>query len=420
VYNTTTGTKFVQLIIDPNFDIQSCPDTSSISFTVVQCTGTIAGSLRSDDDPPIGFQGIQIALHKDVDTDGIADPGAAVAVAFTQSNGSYAFVNVATGHYVIRQATQPGGYVNLFDGDISPDGDIVPNTNTSNDTIPCTLTPNKNDLGNNFIETAQSGSITGSVFEDFDGDQQLDAGEGIPDVFIRLYQDTNIDGLPDGIAVDSVYTDGQGIYTFVPVVQGNYVIVETQPVNYSNVIDLGSFATGDANDLANTDQTDDMIPVTIAPGEGDQNNRFIEELACTLLVVNTSDSEIGSLRYNIDCAQSGDTIRFDAALAGDTIYLSTAMIMIDKDLVILSTLSPRVNIMSETAGVFGIEAGMTVEFNNVNVISGESGVPAAFDVQGDLILDDVKVMRNSSLAPGQVLILNQGTVTIRGLCEVED
>jgi hypothetical protein len=96
------------------------------------------------------------------------------------------------------------------------------------------------------------------------------------------------------------------------------------------------------------------------------------------------------------------------------------MIMIDKDLVILSTLSPRVNIMSETAGVFGIEAGMTVEFNNVNVISGESGVPAAFDVQGDLILDDVKVMRNSSLAPGQVLILNQGTVTIRGLCEVED
>jgi hypothetical protein len=425
VYYTTLGTKVIQLIVDPNYTGSSCPDTSSISLNVVQCTGTIAGSVVTDDVPAEGFQGIQIALHKDVNTDGIADPGGFVTSAFTQANGGYVFVNVATGHYVLRQATQPGGYLNLFDGDISPDGDLVPNTNSANDTIPVTLTPNKNDLGNNFIETAQAGSITGSVFEDMDGDLELDSGEGIPGVTVELYLDVDIDGLPDDtIPLLTVITNVQGIYGFLPVDQGNYVIVEVQPIDYSNVMDIGSFATGDANDPSNTDPTDDMIPVAIAPGEADQNNRFIEDFGalpdCTLLVENTNDDDIGSLRYNIECAQDGDTIRFASNLAGDTIMLTTDMIMIDKNLVILSELAPRVNVSSEMSGVFGIALTYEVEFNNVDVISGPSGAPAAFDVSGDLILEDVKIMRNINLAPGVLLILNNGTVTIRGNVEIQD
>jgi hypothetical protein len=97
------------LIVDPNFEIQSCPDTSSIGFTVVQCSGNIAGSVR--DDEGNGFQGIQVSLFKDVDVDGVPDPGVAQATAFTQSNGAFSFVSVATGHYVIKQVVQPSGFV---------------------------------------------------------------------------------------------------------------------------------------------------------------------------------------------------------------------------------------------------------------------------------------------------------------------
>jgi hypothetical protein len=374
----------------------------------------------TDDVPPEGFQGIQIVLHKDINTDGVADGGPPVALAFTQANGTYAFVNVATGHYVLLQGSQPGGYINLFDGDVSPDGDVVPNSNTVNDTIPVTLTPNKNDLGNNFIETAQAGSITGSVFEDFDGDQQLDTGEGIPDVTVELYVDANADGVPDGSTpLLTVLTNIDGTYGFLPVDEGNYVIVEIQPVDYNSVMDIGSFATGDANDPANTSPTDDMIPVAIAPGEADQNNRFIEETACTRLVVNTNNSGFGSLRYNIECAVDGDTIRFHPDLAGDTILLAST-ITVNKDLVILSEITPKIFIMSETAGEFVISAGKEVEFINLNVISGTSGQPAAFEVLGDLILEDVIVIRNTGLPAGQMLILNNGNITIRGTSEIQD
>jgi len=420
VYYTSTGSKLVQMAVDPNYAIQSCPDTGSISFNVVQCVGNIAGTVVTDDVPPQGFQGVQIALHKDVNADGIPDAGAAVATATTQASGAYSFGGIATGHYIIKQNLQPAGYISLSDLDISADGDVVPNTNLTDDLIPCTLTPGKNDLGNNFVETAQAGSVSGSVFEDFDGDQQLDPGEGIAGVIVNLFVDADEDGVADGpTPLLTVITAADGTYAFVPVDNGTYVIVEEQPVEYNNVIDIGSTGTGDLNDLPNTNQTDDIIPVEVAPGEADGNNRFIEELACPRLVVNTNSSGPGSLRYNIDCAVDGDTIRFSPDLAGDTIVLSS-IITIDKNLVILSEITPVIYIMSETSGEFVINAGKVVEFNNLNVISGSPDAPAAFDVLGELILDDVQVFRNTNLTPGSILVESTGTVTIRGQTEIHN
>ena len=56
---------------------------------------------------------------------------------------------------------------------------------------------------------------------------------------------------------------------------------------------------------------------------------------CRNLVTNTNDSGYGSLRENVACAVSGDTIRFDAGIDGDSIKLLSGQIIIDKDLVIL-------------------------------------------------------------------------------------
>jgi hypothetical protein len=351
-----------------------------------------------------------------------------VALATSHSYGAFSSVGASTGHYVLVQTIQPAGYTNLSDGDISDDGDQVANVNTTDDIIPLTLEQNISggdpggDIGNIFVEIAQPATISGYVFDDADNDQQWDSGEGLAGVKIRRFADTNEDGVADfpNSPLDSVFTNSTGFYSFV-VSAGKYVIIEQHPVNYDNVMDLGSTGTGDLNDANNTNTTDDIIPIEVIPGETDANNRFIEEFACSRLVVNTNNSGIGSLRYNIDCAIDGDTIRFHQDLAGDTIRLSS-IIAIEKNLVILSDVTPRIYIESETAGLFEIGAGKEIEFINLNMISGNSGVPAALDVLGELFLEDVEVFRNPDLVPGAILILgnNAATITVRGDVQVHD
>ena len=118
-------------------------------------------------------------------------------------------------------------------------------------------------------------------------------------------------------------------------------------------------------------------------------------------------------------AQDGDTISFSSDLAGDTIVLSS-IITIDKNLVILSDVTPKIYIKSETSGEFVIGLGISVEFNNLNVISGSPDAPAAFDVLGDLILEDVEVFRNVNLAPGTILLENTGNVIVRGQTKIHE
>ena len=56
--------------------------------------------------------------------------------------------------------------------------------------------------------------------------------------------------------------------------------------------------------------------------------------AATLIVTTTADSGAGSLRDAIAAASDGDTIQFDAALNGQTITLTSAELVIDKNITI--------------------------------------------------------------------------------------
>jgi hypothetical protein len=58
---------------------------------------------------------------------------------------------MATGNYVLVEA-QPAGYTSVLDIDPTNDGDVVPNTNMMNDTLPLTLTNAEVDAENFFIE----------------------------------------------------------------------------------------------------------------------------------------------------------------------------------------------------------------------------------------------------------------------------
>ncbi|MDX1407651.1 MAG: hypothetical protein R3330_05940, partial [Saprospiraceae bacterium] len=206
----SAGTWTVSLLIDPNFPVTSCPDSSTFEVDIIECYGNISGVVKTDEDDPIG--NVLITLYTDNDSDGVPDAGPPLGFTFTTANGNYAFTVLDPGNYVVQEF-QPSGYLNLYDVDESPDGDDVPNTDQTDDLIPVTVGALVTDSDNNFVETVELGMITGTVFEDLDGDEEPDAGEGIDSVWIMLFDDVDKDGVPDGPnPVDSAMTDTSGFY----------------------------------------------------------------------------------------------------------------------------------------------------------------------------------------------------------------
>ncbi len=65
---------------------------------------------------------------------------------------------------------------------------------------------------------------------------------------------------------------------------------------------------------------------------------------CTLVVTNTNNAGPGSLRNAIECSEPGDTIRFDAAVNGQTITIDTPKIVVAHDLVLEADFSDHITL----------------------------------------------------------------------------
>ncbi len=414
----SAGSKSVSLAIYPNAPGAQCPDSSMVTFNIINCPANIVGAVKSTTDQPISQ--VNIRLFADDDFDGIADNNVAIRSVFTNAQGNYSMAQVTPGNYVIVQI-QPATWNSFDDGDPTPDNDIVDNIDSLDNLIPATLTPLEVDQLNLFIEIAIAGQISGSVFVDTDNDQVPDEGEGLANVTLSLYHDVDMDGVADdNTPIETQLSSSDGSYIFPDVAVGNYVLVETQPIGYSSIIDID--VSNDGDNVPNTNTLNDTIPVTINNGEVDAGNYFIEADSCGLIVMNANDSGPGSLRRAIDCAEPGDTISFSASLAGATIFINSARLLLEKDIVIYSTISPRVNLYSQISGFFEIVASYTVEFHNLNIVSGLSGNDgAAFRNDGILKLEDVNVLRNPALPPENYLIFNtpSSELIIRGNCLLE-
>jgi uncharacterized repeat protein (TIGR01451 family) len=94
-------------------------------------------------------------------------------------------------------------------------------------------------------------------------------------------------------------------------------------------------------------------------------------LADTLIVTTTGDSGAGSLRQAIADAAPGDTIVFDAGLAGQTIVLSSSL-SIAKALTIdgSSLITPVAISGNHATRVFDISSGGVVTLSHLSIISG--------------------------------------------------
>lgn len=78
------------------------------------------------------------------------------------------------------------------------------------------------------------------VWEDRNNNCVVDAGEpGLAGIPVELFIDTNLDGAPDGPAIDNTVTDSTGGYRFVDLVPDDYIVVVQRPDRY-----VGSTGSG--------------------------------------------------------------------------------------------------------------------------------------------------------------------------------
>jgi hypothetical protein len=284
VYYTTTGTKTAKLVIHPNEAGAQCPDSSTVSFTILLCPGTIIGFVKSV--AGVGIPGVTVKLFADANADGMADNSTEIRNVLSGFPpgplGRYVMVSLTPGSYVIVE-TQPFGWLSFDDLDASNDGDIVPNISGLDNIIPVTILPSEIDSMNNFIETPAPGNITGTVFEDFNNNQVPDSGEGLGSVVLNLYADMGHDGIADnGIIIATTTTLADGSFVMMGIAVGDYVLVETDPLNYISIQDGDPTFDGDLG--PNFDPNDNVIPVSINNGETDANNFFIDDRLAPLIV----------------------------------------------------------------------------------------------------------------------------------------
>ena len=203
---------------------------------------------------------------------------------------SYSFPGVAPGDYVVVE-TQPAGFDTVTDVDSTLPGDDVANGSAIDNAIPVSIASGETDDGNNFVEE-QPGVIAGLITEDTNNDGEGE--EPIAGVVVELFEDTNGDGQPDGAAIASTTTGTDGSYSFPGVAPGDYVVVETQPAGFDTVTDEDGTLPGD--DVANGSATDNAIPVSIASGETDDGNNFVEEqpgVISGVVLEDTNNDDIG-------------------------------------------------------------------------------------------------------------------------------
>jgi hypothetical protein len=133
--------------------------------------------------------------------------------------------------------------------------------------------------------------------------------------------------------------------------------------------------------------------------------------AITLTVTNTSDSGPGSLRQAVANAAPGDTVNFDPRLSGQTITLTSGDIGIGGNLTITGPAGGVTVSGNNTARVFTINSGVTVNMSHLTISNGSvtTGGGGIYNV-GTLTLTNVTVSGNNAANGGG--IDNGGTVTL--------
>jgi len=244
--------------VDPEGNVTESNESNNTGSNTVTLAGvTVSGQVRHDTDgdgdladAESGISGVTIKIYTDPNGDGNPADGSVYATTTTAGDGTYSFINVPPGSYVIVE-TNPTNHTSTGDSQGSNDDQIAVNLISG--------TPS---TGNDFLDT-QPASISGAVYNDANSSGDFDTGElGIQNVTIKLYA-ADIDGNPTGAALQTTSTDADGHYSFNDVMPGRYVVVETDPAGYES--------TGDTQG-----DNDNQLFITLTSGSDSTDNNFFD------------------------------------------------------------------------------------------------------------------------------------------------
>ena len=182
------------------------------------------------------------------------EQGAFIGTTTSATDGSYLFGDLPGGDYIVdvdeSDTDLPANHVvsSKYDHD-----DDLTTADINNDPMGVALSEGENFLDADF-GFAPGGTIGDYIWMDSNSNGEQDAGEpGINGVTVTLYNDVNGNGIYDS-GTDTLYgstttvTNGSqnGYYAFTDLPAGDYVVVVTEPANYSLTGDPDAYDTGGA------------------------------------------------------------------------------------------------------------------------------------------------------------------------------
>ena len=234
--------------IDPTGFVSTTPDEVAVTLARGgaatanfgdQQRGTLSGGVFDDldgsgsqDAGEVGIGGVLVQLR-------VAGSGAVITTAMTAGDGSYLFAAVPAGSYQVQEE-DPAGFCST----------------TSNSVSVMVLAGGS---GCASFGDQQTGTVSGILFNDFDGDGVRQRGEpGIGGVRVQLRDISTGD-------ITTATTTGDGTYLFALVRPGTYQVRETDPFGY-------------------TSTTPNLVVVTV-PAGGAASARFGDRPAAGILGV---------------------------------------------------------------------------------------------------------------------------------------
>lgn len=138
------------------------------------------------------------------------------------------------------------------------------------------------------------------------------------------------------------------------------------------------------------------------------------------IVYNMLDSAAGSLSYAVGCVESGDTITFWPHLENDTIPGIVGPLAINTDVSIVADTSKHLYLSGELQSTaLIISSGAAVNINGLNIIASDQPSGRVIENNGNLTLNNVKLLQASSAQNG-VEIISTGELLIDKNCEIGD
>ena len=218
---------------EPDGDTNLTVDFGMVDGTPAPAGASISGQVFLDYDntgvfdgpdvegPDSGLAGVTVRLSG-------GNLTAPVTVT-TNSNGVFTFTGLQPGTYTLTEV-QPTAPNNTT-------GQDVPGSAGGDNSVPNVISDiqilDDEEATDYFFAEIPDVSTGGTVFQDTNGNGQLDTGEpGIPNVTVTLTGTSVVTG--EDITPITVTTNASGVYTFTDLDPGTYTITQTQPTGFTD------------------------------------------------------------------------------------------------------------------------------------------------------------------------------------------